>query len=96
MGFPSAEVARIASHSMKTTWLTTLGKADVLSRDRQLLGYHLLKSESSVLNYNHDSLAGPVAKFEKVLAKVRSGRFLPDLSRGHRWSKPEQRRAFLR
>jgi hypothetical protein len=75
----------VASHSMKTTWLTAAGKAGTPSATRQLLGYHVVKGEASSLNYNRDNLAAPMDELGKVAESVRCGRFVPDAARGARW-----------
>jgi hypothetical protein len=50
----------LGSQSMKATWLTAMGNAGVEVHTRQLLGYHVVKGESSVLDYNRDNLAAPM------------------------------------
>jgi hypothetical protein len=84
-GFSSKQLAIIASHSMKATWLTIAGKAGLEIQLRQLLGYHVVKGESSALNYNRDNLAQPMDAMIEVMDKVRSGVFVPDAPRGQRW-----------
>jgi hypothetical protein len=82
---PQEEFRNVASHSMKATWLTAVGKAGVALGHRQLLGYHVAKGERSALNYNRDNLSEPMQEMVKVVANVASGRFCPDAPRGERW-----------
>jgi hypothetical protein len=84
-GFSQKLLGNIASHSMKASWLTITGKAGVEFQLQQLLGYHVVKGESSALNYNRDNLAQPMDAMIEVMDKVRSGEFVPDAPRGQRW-----------
>ena len=84
---PDRMLANIGSHSLKATLLTACGKYPLETEDRQLLGYHVLRREASVLNYNRDNLAGPIEKLWTVLKSIRAGRFLPDAVRSERHRK---------
>ena len=81
---PAWMLENIGSHSLKATLLTACGKYPLPVEDRQLLGYHVLRREASVLNYNRDNLAGPIEKLWMVLKSIRAGRFLPDAVRSER------------
>ena len=84
-GVPDGLTGNLASHSMKTTWLTAAGKAGMSNDMRQLLGYHLVKGATSALNYNRDNLADPIEKLEEITQAVVRGTFVPDAPRGARW-----------
>ena len=85
---PDALLANIGSHSLKATLLTACGKFPLEVEDRQLLGYHVLRREASVLNYNRDNMSGPIAKLWNVIKSMRAGRFVPDAARADRHVKP--------
>ena len=84
---PEGMLANIGSHSLKATLLTACGKFPLETEDRQLLGYHVLRREASVLNYNRDNLAEPIEKLWTMLKSIRAGRFLPDAVRSERHRK---------
>ena len=88
-GFTDDELKNIASHSLKATWLTAAGKFNVPVEMRQLLGYHVLRRESSVLNYNRDNMAGPIDCLWDLVKRVRRGLFVPDAQRALRRVKKE-------
>lgn len=88
--FPSGVLDNMRSHSMKVTMLTACGKWPLPLEDRQLLGYHVLKKDSSVLNHNRDNLAGPIQGFVHVLRAMRAGTFMPDAPRDKRHVEKEQ------
>ena len=83
-GFHLEATKNIASHSLKATWLTILGKFGISAPERQLLGYHVVKGEESAINYNRDNLAIPMENMTKVIKMVRIGSYDPDAARGSR------------
>jgi hypothetical protein len=84
---PAWMLDNIGSHSLKATLLMACGKYPLPVEDRQLLGYHGLRRESSVLKYHRDNLAGPIEKLWTVLKSIRAGRFLPVAVRSERHRK---------
>ena len=87
---PEALLANVGSHSLKATLLTACGKFPLEVEDRQLLGYHVLRREASVLNYNRDNMSGPIAKLWNVIKLIRAGRFVPDAARADRHFKASE------
>ena len=75
---------KLTSHSCKCTMLSYLAKHGCDVNDRAILGGHS-SHISSVIRYSRDSLAAPLRSMEKMLADVRSGRFLPDANRSGRF-----------
>ena len=71
LSFPTEAVDNVGSHSLKVTLSTLCGKFKVPSEQRQLLGFHTLKKDASVLNYNRDNLAEPIDGLCKALAAAR-------------------------
>ena len=76
---------KITSHSLKTTVLTAVGEHGASSEVKQLLGYHIVKGDSTALNCNRDNLAIPMEVLEQVIYDVRTGAFIPDNPRATRF-----------
>ena len=87
-GFPPESLAKVGSHSCKCTVLTWAAKAAVPREDRLALGYHVRQGGRSMEAYSRDSMAGPLRELTAVIAKIRGGKFLPDLTRSGYWPTP--------
>lgn len=72
------------AHGLKTTGLSWSAKSGMSIEDRLVLGHHMDKKGVSALTYSRDALAGPLAAFAAIVAKIRWGEFNPDLSRAQR------------
>ena len=87
IGYQRSFVDKVASHSMKATFLSYCAKFGVSLHQSQLLGYHVARGERSAVNYGRDNLAVPLQEMEKMLSDVRDGKFKLDEVRGKRWLK---------
>ena len=80
------DVALVGTHSPRITalsWAAKHGSMDL--PERSILGYHVPPDATSAVTYSRDALAGPMAKFCKVLSDIRTGLFVPDVSRSGRF-----------
>ena len=80
-GFSPEAVAGIGAHSCKATALSWIAKAAIPRDDRRALGYHIKPGDRTMEAYSRDAMAGPLRHLVATIAKVRAGRFLPDLTR---------------
>ena len=74
--FPSPDVERLTTHSMKTSLLSFGNKFGFHFETSELLGYHLV-AHHSALNYSRDNLAQPMRKLSDMVEHLKSGAFLP-------------------
>jgi hypothetical protein len=80
------ELQRVGTHSLKSTCLSWCAKHGVPVEVRRHLGYHASADELSTLVYSRDAAALPLRELERVLGDIRSGAFLPDVSRSGRFA----------
>ena len=71
----------MGAHSLKCTCLSWAAKAGVPRESRRMLGYHVAVGDKSMETYSRDSMSAPLRDLTGVLAKMRSGEFLPDSTR---------------
>ena len=84
-GVDDSKVAKVASHSLKSSCLTYVGmRGGAQPSDRQLLGHHVPKGEGSAANYNRDNLSIPFEILTDTLQELKVGTFRPDKPRGAR------------
>ena len=69
-----------SSHSLKATLLVWASRYGMDENSRTLLGHHALSGDSLAC-YSRDMLARPLRKLDKMLADVRTRRFIPDATR---------------
>ena len=80
-GIPQDELGNIGTHSLKTTCLSWAAKHGAPVDARRHLGYHMASSEKMVLLYSRDAAAAPLRCLERILADIRSGKFMPGNTR---------------
>ena len=68
------------SHSLKATLLIWASRYGMDENSRTLLGHHALPGDSLAC-YSRDMFARPLRKLDKMLADVRTRRFIPDTTR---------------
>ena len=78
------ELDLIGTHTCKVSGLSWCSKYGLDLQTRALLGYHLLKEFGSTLTYSRDALSQPLRLFDEILKAIRSGKFLPDMTRSGR------------
>ena len=71
LGYDESLIENVASHSLKASMLSMCAKHGVELPQRQLLGYHVVRGESSALNYGRDNLGAPLEALDKVLTDIR-------------------------
>ncbi len=86
-GIPREEACMYTSHSMKTTFLSMIGKAGIRKGIRRTLGGHSKPGDKMPDLYSRDELAEPLRQLGHVLVWVAARAFLPDCSRSGRWVK---------
>ena len=89
-GFIESAVVKIASHSLKRTFLSYCAKFGVSHDSRRTLGYHVDPASTSMAIYSRDMLAKPLRDLDEVLESIRSHGFLPDASRSGYFPKKVQ------
>ena len=62
----------LTGHSCKHTGLSWAGN---------ILGHHSLKDRRSVVTYSRDIQAGPLRELSQMYCDIRTGRYLPDMTR---------------
>ena len=67
-------------HCLKSTALSSAGKAGLGTEVRQVLGHHSTGKKSHEI-YNRDLLAEPLRQLESLFQRIRTGAFLSDTSR---------------
>ena len=67
-------------HCLKSTALSWSGKAGLGPEVRQVLGHHSTGKKSHEI-YNRDLLAEPLRQLDSLFQRIRTGAFLPDMSR---------------
>ncbi len=82
---PDAQIAKITSHSMKTTYLSWACKIGIDDEIRRALGGHKKPGDDMVRLYGRDFLAEPLRQLAHVLLYVADGDFDPDQTRSGRW-----------
>jgi len=81
-GFSREEMSKITSHAFKATLLSWAAKSNMFSRSqRRQMGHHLDPEDRSMLLYSRDSYAGLAVGIRRMLDRIVSGKFNPDLSR---------------
>ena len=78
------ELDLIGTHTCNVSGLSWCSKYGLDLQTRALLGYHLLKEFGSTLTYSRDALSQPLRLFDEILKAIRSGKFLPDMTRSGR------------
>ena len=69
----------VSTHSLKTTLLSWVAKASVLTpQQRRVLGHHVDREERSRLTYARDSHVELQAPLFNLLGRIRKGEFDPD------------------
>ena len=81
---PNGEVP-LGTHSLKATILSMASKYGLGHGIRKLLGYHAGSKEQSMLCYSRDSMSEPLRRTCEMVQQVKSGKFLPDVSRSGRF-----------
>ena len=76
----SSSVDAKTSHSLKATLLVWASRYGMDENSRTLLGHHALPGDSLAC-YSRDMLARPLRKLDKMIADVRTRRFVPDTTR---------------
>ena len=71
----------LTGHSCKHTGLSWAGKADFSKDLCSILGHHSLKDRHSVVTYSRDIQAGPLRELCQMYCDIRTGRYLPDMTR---------------
>ncbi len=86
-GITREEACTYTSHSMKTTFLSMIGKAGIRKGIRRTLGGHSKPGDKMPDLYSRDELAEPLRQLGHVLVWGAARAFLPDCSRSGRWVK---------
>ena len=78
----SPVAAGFTSQGLKATSLSWMAKAGYPEETRRVLGHHTLGAGRRTLEaYSRDVQAAPLRAFEECLSFIRSGNFLPDMTR---------------
>ena len=80
----ASEPLQYTSHSFKATTLSYLAKFGCSFEDRLALGYHVDQLRMA-LRYSRDGASRPLRVLEECLQAIRTGRFLPDVTRSGRF-----------
>ena len=83
-GVSSAALEGLTSQGLKATALSWCSKFNLSIETRQLLGHHVLSSQTTCLTYSRDAQSGPLREYEDMLSHIRARTFLPDKSRSGR------------
>ena len=84
VGLEQASVSRVASHSLRGTWLSVAAELGLQLSLGQCVGYNVVRGGASALNYGRDTLAAPLRELEAAHAQVKSGTVVPDDMRSRR------------
>ena len=79
----SDEKRRIASHSLKSTFLSYAAKRGIGIPERLQLGYHTSNFQMGMV-YSRDGAAASIMVLEKLIDEIRDGSFDPDNTRSGR------------
>ena len=85
MDLSGMSVEGVSSHSAKPWMLRLCSILGVDETVRKRLGYHRVKSDSSLACYSRDMLTSPVLKLACAIQLVSSKRFDPDQDPAKRW-----------
>ena len=90
----SPAASGFTSQGLKATSLSWMAKAGYPEETRRVLGHHTLGAGRRTLEaYSRDVQAAPLRAFEECLSFIRSGNFLPDMTRSASFqevSEPEE------
>lgn len=75
---------QVANHSLKSTALSWCAKYGLSTEVRKQLGHHSLGADMTMMAYSRDNQVLPLREYERVLAAIRAGEFLPDVTRSGR------------
>ena len=90
-GISVDKLSDLTSQGCKATALSWCSKFDMSIETRQLLGHHVLSSQTTCLTYSRDAQSGPLREYENMLSHIRDKTFLPDMSRSGRIVKRAKR-----
>ena len=81
----------LTSHGLKATTLSWMSKAGYSEESRLVLGHHSLGSKKRTLEcYSREIQAAPLRELEECLSAIRTGNFLPDMTRSGMMAAPGQ------
>ena len=74
---------RVSTHSLKSTFLSFAAKRGLSIPERLQLGYHTSKFQMAMV-YSRDGAAAVLMCLDKLISEIRTGTFLPDVTRSGR------------
>ena len=74
---------RISTHSLKTTFLSYAAKRGLSVPERLQMGYHTSQFQMAMV-YSRDGASAVLMTLEKLINEIKSGIFLPDVTRSGR------------